>query len=74
MQNDTSFALFEEQVVLWVRMGAKSRIGGFIVMVILEIKTTVFTCMLSSEGCDNFPKHLNLALASNKTNGGVKKQ
>ena len=74
MQNDTNFALFEQRGGLWVRMGAKSRIGGFIVMVILEIKTTVFTCMLSGEGCDSFPKHPDLALASKKTNGGVKKQ
>ena len=55
-------------------MGAKSRIGGFMVMVILEIKTTVFAYMLSSEGCDSFTKHLDLALVSNNTNGGVKKQ
>ena len=74
VQNNTNFALFLTPGVSWVLMGAKSRIGGFIVMVILEIKTTVFTCMLSSEGCGGFPKHLDLALASNKTNGGVKKQ
>ena len=43
-------------------------------MVILEIKTTVFTCLLSDEGCDSFPKHLDLALAPNKTHEGVKKQ
>ena len=43
-------------------------------MVTLEIKITVFTCMLSSEGCDSFPKHLDLALVLNKTNGGVEKQ
>ena len=43
-------------------------------MVILEIKITVFTCLLSSEGWDSFPKHLDLALAPNKTNEGVKKQ
>ena len=41
-------------------------------MVILEIKITVFTLMLSDEGCDSFPKHLDLALAPNKTNEGVK--
>ena len=52
----------------------KSRIGDFVVMVILKIKITVFTCLLSSEGCDSFPKHLDLALAPNKTNKGVKKQ
>ena len=40
----------------------------------MEIKITVFTCLLSSEGCDSFPKHLGLALAPNKTNDGVKKQ
>ena len=60
--------------MLWVRMGEKRRIGDFVVVVILEIKTTVFTCLLSSEGCDSFPKHLDLALAPNKTNEGVKKQ
>ena len=43
-------------------------------MVILKIKITVFTCLLSSEGWDSFPKHLDLALAPNKTNEGVKKQ
>ena len=43
-------------------------------MVILEIKITVFTCLLSSAGCDYFPKHIDLALAPNKTNEGVKKQ
>ena len=74
MQNDTNFALFEQRGISWVRMGAKSRIGGFVVMVILEIKTTVFAYMLSIEGYDSFTKHLDLALASNKTNGGVKKQ
>ena len=43
-------------------------------MVILEINITVFACVLSIEGCDSFPKHLDLALAPNKTNEGVKKQ
>ena len=41
-------------------------------MVILEIKFTVFSCLLSNEGCDRFPKHLDLALTPNKTNEGVK--
>ena len=45
-----------------------------VVMAILEIKITVCACLLSSEGCDSFPKHLDLALAPNKTNEGVKKQ
>ena len=45
-----------------------------VVVVILKIKITVFTCLLSSEGCDSFPEHLDLALAPNKTNEGVKKQ
>ena len=45
-----------------------------VVMVLLEIKIAVFTCLLSSEGCDSFSKHLDLALALNKTNEGVKKQ
>ena len=43
-------------------------------MVILEIKITVFACLLSSEGCDGFPEHLDMALAPKKTNEGVKKQ
>ena len=43
-------------------------------MVILEIKIAVFTCLLSDEGCDSFLKHLNLALAPNNTNEGVKKK
>ena len=43
-------------------------------MVILEIKITVFTCLLSSGGCDSLPKHPDLILKPNKTNEGVKKQ
>ena len=43
-------------------------------MVFLEIKITVFTCLPGTEGCDSFPKRLDLALALNKTNEGVKKQ
>ena len=40
----------------------------------MEIKITVFTYLLSDEGFNSFPKHINLALAPNKTNEGVKKQ
>ena len=40
----------------------------------MEIKIIVFTYLLSSEGCDGFPEHLDLALAPNKTNKGVEKQ
>ena len=43
-------------------------------MVFLEIKITVFACLLSDEECDSFPKHLDLAMAPNKTNEGGKKQ
>ena len=43
-------------------------------MVILEIKMTVYACLLSDEERDNFPKHLDLALTPNKTKEGVKKQ
>ena len=43
-------------------------------MAMLEKKITVCACLLSSEGCDSFPKHLDLALAPNKTNEGVEKQ
>ena len=45
-----------------------------LIMVILEINITVFACLLSNEGCDSFAKHLDLELAPNKTNEGVKKQ
>ena len=33
-----------------------------------------FTCLPSSEGCNSFPKHLDLVLTPDKTNEGVKKQ
>ena len=76
MPNDSNFALFLQLGVLWVRMGANWRFGDFVVMVILEMKITAFTYLLSSdsEGYDSFPKHLDFALAPNKTNEGVKKQ
>ena len=74
MPNDSSRSLFGQWGVLWVHMGAKWRIGDFVIMVILEIKTTIFTCLPGTEGCDSFPKRLDLVLAPNKTNEGVKKQ
>ena len=43
-------------------------------MAILEIKITIFTCLPGTKGCDSFPECLDLALAPNKTNEGVKKQ
>ena len=46
----------------------------FVVTAILEIKTTVFTCLPSSDGCNGFLKHLDLALAPNKANEGVEEQ
>ena len=42
----------------------------FVIKVILEIKITGFTYLLSDEGCNSFPKHLDLALAPKKTNEG----
>ena len=33
-----------------------------------------FTFLLSDEGCDSFPRHLDLALAPIKTNGEANKQ
>ena len=74
MPNESNFAFFGEWGVFLVRMGAKWRIWDVVVIVILEIKTTVFTRLLNSEGCNSFPKHLNLAQARNKTNGVFKKQ
>ena len=41
-------------------------------MVIFEIKIAVSTCLPGTEGCDSFPRNLDLALAPNKTNEGVK--
>ena len=43
-------------------------------MAILEKAITVCTFLLSSYWCDGFSEHLDLALAPNKTNGGIKKQ
>ena len=43
-------------------MGEKWRIGDVLVIVILETKIPVFACLLSDEGCDSFPKHLDLTL------------
>ena len=60
--------------MLWVHTGTKDRIRDVVVIVALEIKFTVITCLLISEGCNSCPKHLDLALAPNKTNQGVKKQ
>ena len=41
---------------------SKMKIGHVVVMNLLEIKKSVFACLLREEGCDSFPKHLNLAL------------
>ena len=35
-------------------------------------KTTVFTCLLTNEVCDSFPKRLNLALAPKKQMKGLR--
>ena len=35
---------------------------------------TVFTCLPGTEECDSFPERLDLSLAPNKTNEGVKNQ
>ena len=55
--------------------GGKMKNWDFVVMDILEIKIIIFICLLVTEGgCDSFPKHLDLALAPNTINEGVKKQ
>ena len=41
---------------------------------IVETKISLFAFLLCGEEYDGFPKHLDLALAPNKTNEGVKKQ
>ena len=73
MPNDSKFALF------WALGGVVGPHGGnmknrrFVVVVILEIKINGFTCLLSSEGCDSFPKHLlDMVRAPNTTNEGIK--
>ena len=43
-------------------------------MVILEIEITIFTCPISSEWYDGYPKHLDLALTPTKINEQVEKQ
>ena len=74
MSNDSNRALF------WTVGGAVAPHGGkmknwdFVVMDILEIKIIIFICLPVTEGCDSFPKHLDLTLSPNKTNEGVKKQ
>ena len=47
---------------------SKTKNQRFLVLAILEKKITVCTCLLSSERCDGFPTHLDLALAPIKTN------
>ena len=73
--NDSSFALFWAIAdVVWRSAWGQNKEFEMFSMAILEIKITVFTCLLSKEGCDSFPKHLDLELAPIKTNEGVKKQ
>ena len=54
--------------------GGKIKIWYFVLMDILEIKIIIFICLPVTEGCDSFLKHLDLALARNKSNEGVEKQ
>ena len=74
MPNDSNFALFWAVGDVVCPHGGKMKNADFVIMLFLEIKITVFACLLSDEGCDSCPKHLDLALAPNKTNQGVKKQ
>ena len=74
MLNNGNFALF------WTIEGIVSPRGGkiknwrFGSYGHFGDKNAVFTCLLSNEGCDIFPKHLDSALAPNNTNERVKKQ
>ena len=43
-------------------------------LAILEINITTFTYLLSNDGFDSFSRRLNLVLAPNRTNEGLKKQ
>ena len=72
MPNDNIFALFWAIGDVVGPHGGKMKNRDFVVMDILEIKTIVFICLPVTEGCDSFPKRLDLALALNKTNEGVK--
>ena len=58
----------------YVPMYAKTHPVTAVIMVVLKIKITVLTCLVSSGGWDSFPKQQKLALAPKKTNGEVKKQ
>ena len=55
MQMTLSLLSFEQRGVLWVHMGAKLGTGGFIVMVILEIKTPFLLAYLAVRGVIAFP-------------------
>ena len=74
MPNNSNFALFLDNGGCCGSACGKMKNWRFYSYGNFGDKNTVFTCLLSSEGCDSFPKHLDLALASNKTNEGVKKQ
>ena len=74
MPNGSNFALF------WTVEGAVGPHGSdiknwrFCSYGNFEDKNHRFTCLLGTQGCDSFPKHIDLTLVSNKTNGGVKSQ
>ena len=74
MLNDSSFALFWTTGGVVGPRGSNMKNWKFCVVVIFEIKISVFACLLSSEKCDSFLKHVDLALAPNKINEEVKKQ
>ena len=58
MPNDSSFSLFLNSGGVVILHGRRMKNKRFCSFVILEIKIIVFTCLLSSEGCDSFPKCL----------------
>ena len=54
--------------------GGKIKNKGFAKHSVFRVKNTVYAWLLNSEWGDSFRKHLDLALAPNKTNEWVKKQ
>ena len=74
MSNGSNRALFRTVGGTVGPHGGRLKNWDFVVMDILEIKIIIFICLPVTEGCDSFPKHLDLTLSPNKTNEGVKKQ
>ena len=74
MLNDSTFARFYNGGCRGSAWGPNEEFEILQLWYFWRYKITAVTCLLGSEGCDSFPKHIGLALVPNKTNEGVKKQ